>query len=96
MLIIRSWPCPKCTFKLLYISLSPYAWKIHNASGARQSQKVRDISKWTKPIVMLLLFCVWYHAFSVKPKMFVVLSTQAIVFPIEKQSQKLLIGFIGN
>ena len=41
-----SWPCPKCTFILLYTTLSLKACKINNASGTSAEQKkVRDISK---------------------------------------------------
>ena len=46
MLIIRSWLCPKCTFKRLCTLLSSHACKIDNASGApAESKKVRDVSK---------------------------------------------------
>ena len=48
MLIIRSWPCPKCTFILLYKILDPQACKINNASGTpaeSKKKKMRDVSK---------------------------------------------------
>ena len=46
MLVIRSWPCPKCTFILLYIALDLKACTINNASGAStESKKVRDVSE---------------------------------------------------
>ena len=46
MLVIRSWPCPKCTFILLYTALNLKTCKINNASGAKaESKKVRDVSK---------------------------------------------------
>ena len=46
MLIIRSWPCPKCTFILLYTALNLKAWGINNASGAlAESKKVGDVPK---------------------------------------------------
>ena len=46
MLIIRSWPWPKCTFILLYTTLNLKACKISNGSGASvELKKVRDISK---------------------------------------------------
>ena len=46
MLIIRSWPCPKCTFIILYTTLNLKACKIKNASGvSAESKKVRNVSK---------------------------------------------------
>ena len=46
MLIIRPWPCPKCTFILLYTALNLKDFTINNASGASaESKKVRDVSK---------------------------------------------------
>ena len=46
MLIIRSWPYPKCTFILLYTKLNPKACKINYPPGASaESIKVRDVSK---------------------------------------------------
>ena len=45
MLIIRSWPCPKCTSILLYTALNLKACMINNAPGASAvSKKVRDVS----------------------------------------------------
>ena len=46
MLIIKSWPCPKCTFILLYTALSLKACTINNTSGPpAESRKARDVSK---------------------------------------------------
>ena len=46
MLIIRSWLCPKCTFKLLYTTLNLKACKINNATNTlAKSKKVRDVSE---------------------------------------------------
>ena len=41
----QSWPCPKCTFVLLYTALNLKAC-LNNASEAlAESKKVRDVSK---------------------------------------------------
>ena len=46
MLIIRSCPCPKCTFIRLYAALNLKACTINNASGtSAESKKVCDVSK---------------------------------------------------
>ena len=39
MLIIMSWPYPKCTFILLYTALNLKACMINNASGASAESK---------------------------------------------------------
>ena len=57
MVIIRSWPCSKCTLILLYTTINFKACKSNNASGtSTESKKVRDDFKggggggisWTK------------------------------------------------
>ena len=41
----QSWPCPKCTFVLLYTALNLKAY-LNNASEAlAESKKVRDVSE---------------------------------------------------
>ena len=50
MVIIRSWPCPKRTFILLYTALNLKACMINNALVASaESKKVRDVSKGGSP-----------------------------------------------
>ena len=39
MLIIRSWPCPKCTLILLYITLNLKAYKINTSEASPESKK---------------------------------------------------------
>ena len=46
MLIIRSWPCPKRDFILLYTALNLIACTMKNASGPMAEwKKVRDVFK---------------------------------------------------
>ena len=56
MVIIRSWPCSKCTLILLCTTVNLKAFKSNNASGtSTETKKVRDDFKgggisWTKSI----------------------------------------------